>query len=140
MSLLALFTALAAAAAQPPVLAHDIERGAILGASDFVDGSTDAVAVTGGIEATAAVGLEAVRRLSAGHVVHGGDVMAPRLVRRGEPVTVRARAGALTITTTGRALADGRKGENIRVVVAATSRTVDGLVEGSGTVRVSIAD
>ena len=140
MSMLGVFAVLSVTVTHPPILAHDIERGAVLVASDFAEGPIGATFDAGGIEAEAAIGLEAVRRLSAGHVVRSNDVAAQRLVRRGEPVTLRARSGALTITTTGRALADGRQGDNIRVVIAATSRTIDGLVDGNGTVRINIAD
>jgi flagella basal body P-ring formation protein FlgA len=140
MSILALFAALAGASSHPPVLVHDIERGAILAAADFADGPVNGDAYTGGIEAETAIGLEAVRRLSIGHVVRGNDVATPRLVKRGELVTVRARSGGLTITTSGRALADGRKGDDIRVVLPATSRTIDGFVENGGSVLVDIAN
>lgn len=140
MSMLGMFAVLAAAATHPPVLVHDIERGAILVAGDFVANRAETTFFVGGIEADVAIGLEAVRRLSAGNVVRSNDVAAQRLVRRGEPVTLRARTGVLTITTIGRALADGRKGDNIRVVITATNRTIDGMVEGSGSVRVNIAD
>jgi flagella basal body P-ring formation protein FlgA len=58
-----------------------------------------------------------------------------RLVRRGEPVTLRLRQGALTIATAGRSLGEGGKGERVRVVALATRRTLEGVVEGPGEVR-----
>ena len=77
-----------------------------------------------------------MRDLSAGATVRPGDLVAPRLVRRGEPVTVALRAGNLVITAAGRALSSGGRGEPVRVVVPATNRTLDGIVEGSGAVRI----
>ena len=65
-----------------------------------------------------------------------GKVAAPKLVRRGQPVTLAVRSGALTITAQGRALADGREGDPVRVVTP-SSRTVEGIVEASGAVRVA---
>jgi len=62
-------------------------------------------------------------------------VEAERLVRRGAPVTLKLRSGSLTIATVGRALADGKRGERVRVVSLATRRTLDGLVDGPGEVR-----
>lgn len=58
-----------------------------------------------------------------------------RMIRRGEPVTLRVRSGTLTIATAGRALGDGRLGERVRVVATATRRTLEGIVEGPGEVR-----
>ncbi|GAA4009844.1 hypothetical protein GCM10022280_03640 [Sphingomonas swuensis] len=58
-----------------------------------------------------------------------------RLVRRGQPVTLLIRSGALRIATAGRALSDGQLGQRIRVVALATRRTLDGVVENNGEVR-----
>jgi flagella basal body P-ring formation protein FlgA len=58
-----------------------------------------------------------------------------RLVRRGEPVTLRLQSGSLTIATAGRALADGQRGARVRVVALATRRTLEGIVEGPGEIR-----
>ena len=58
-----------------------------------------------------------------------------RLVRRGEPVTLRLQSGPLTIATAGRALGDGSKGARVRVVAFSTRRTLEGVVEGPGEVR-----
>jgi flagella basal body P-ring formation protein FlgA len=64
------------------------------------------------------------------------QVAVPKLVRRGQPVTLTVRSGALTITAQGRALADGRESDMVRVVTSA-SRTLEGVVEASGAVRVA---
>ena len=66
-------------------------------------------------------------------------VAAPKLVRRGQPVTVAVRLGALTITAQGRAQTDGREGDMVRVVTS-SSRTLEGVVEASGAVRVAAAN
>ena len=67
------------------------------------------------------------------------EVAAPKLVRRGQPVTLAVRSGALTITAQGRALTDGREGDMVRIVTSA-SRTLEGVVEASGAVRVAAAN
>lgn len=82
-------------------------------------------------------GMEAARRLTAGAVVRASDVTTPRLIRRGEPVTIYVRSGGLTISTPGRALDNGGKGDLVRVVANSTSRTLDTEVEGSGAVRIA---
>lgn len=118
------------------VLAHPIEKGARIEASDFAVEPRAPAAARGALSAEDADGMEAARRLAAGAIVRRGDVMRPQLVRRGDPVTIRIVSGALVIASGGRALASGGQGETVRVVANSTSRTLDGIVEGSGTVRV----
>ncbi|WP_114228907.1 MULTISPECIES: flagellar basal body P-ring formation chaperone FlgA [Sphingomonas] len=117
-----------------PVLAHDVERGDLLSASDFVldERPTPVGPIAGPGQV---LGKEALRHLAAGSVVKASDVAEPRLVKRGEPVTLVIRSGSLLIRAQGRALGDGRKGDLVRVVATPTNRTLDGMVEGSGAVR-----
>lgn len=135
--LLAAATATMPATHATPVLARPVERGEILSAEDFVSEEQPGPAVAGALAPAAARGMEAVRRLAPGSIVRAGDVMPPRLVRRGEPVTLTVRAGALTITAQGRALGDGRRGDFVRVVTLAGSRTLEGAVDGPATVRIA---
>ncbi len=134
--------ALALAAAGPdgdvevPVLGHAVQKGDRLEAGDFTVEGRPAATARGALAIDEAAGMEASRNLAAGAVVRRGDVMRPQLVRRGEPVTIRIVSGALVITASGRALSGGGQGDAVRVVTTATSRTLDGKIEGSGTVRV----
>jgi flagella basal body P-ring formation protein FlgA len=70
-------------------------------------------------------------------MVRASDVIRPQLVRRGEPVTIALRQGGLSITTAGRALGNGAAGEFVRIVSLSTNRTLDGVVEATGLVRVA---
>ena len=90
----------------------------------------------GAVPASQAAGRESVRNMPAGAVVRASDLVAPRLVRRGEPVNIVVRSGGLTISTQGRALASGGVGDMVRVVAASTNRTLDGIVDGNGAVRI----
>ena len=81
--------------------------------------------------------MEASRNLPAGMVVRQTDLMRPQLVHRGEPVSIRIVSGPLVIAAAGRALSGGAKGEPVRVVTNTTSRTLDGVIEGSGSVRIT---
>jgi len=136
LSLLAA-TQAAAGAVEAPVLTRAVERGEVLSSSDFGTEEKNAAQARGAIEPQEADGMEATRRLAAGSVVRANDIMAPRLVRRGEPVTIYVRSNGLTITALGRALGNGAAGDRVRIVADATSRTLDGVVEGSGAVRVA---
>ncbi|MDP5280355.1 flagellar basal body P-ring formation chaperone FlgA [Sphingomonas sp. DG1-23] len=122
---------------QVSVLAHPIEKGTRLDRGDFESEARTPAAARGALAAEDAVGMEAARNLTAGMIVRRSDLMKPQLVRRGEPVTIRIVSGALVITSSGRALNGGGQGEMVRVVTNTTNRTLDGTIEGSGTVRIA---
>jgi flagella basal body P-ring formation protein FlgA len=122
---------------QVAVLARPIEKGTRLERGDFESEGRAPAAARGALSADDASGMEAARNLTAGNIVRRSDLMKPQLVRRGEPVTIRIVAGALVITASGRALNGGGQGEMVRVVTNNTNRTLDGTIDGSGTVRVA---
>jgi flagella basal body P-ring formation protein FlgA len=118
------------------VLSRPIARGERVTAADFAIEERASGAGRGAVGPADAAGMEAARNLSAGSVVRPADLVRPRLVRRGQPVTIRIVSGSLTITAAGRALSDAASGEPARVVADATSRTLEGVVDGAGTVRI----
>lgn len=132
----------AIAPAQPPevvrvaVLAHPIARGDLLAPSDFTEEERAISQARNALHARDCAGLEARRALSAGAVVTANDLMPQQLVRRGEPVMIRVVSGGMTISASGRALSNGAKGEMVRVVTTTTNRTIDGVVESAGSVRI----
>ena len=143
-----LLTALACAApaqaqvaAQPqpevPVLVRDVGKGELLDVSDFGFEPRPLAQGRGAIGPDAAAGKEAARALRAGAPVRSTDLIRPQLVRRGEPVALTVRSGGLLITAQGKALSGGAKGDLVRVLNTATSRTLDGVVEKAGSVRIA---
>lgn len=126
----------AADTAEVAVLARPVAKGELLSAADFANEMRGASAARGALAPADAAGLEAGRNLAAGMIVRSGDLVRPRLVRRGEPVTISWRQAGLTITTSGRALGSGGTGDLVRVV-ASTNRTFDAVVEGAGAVRIT---
>lgn len=124
------------ATVEAAVLGRAVARGEVLAADDFTTAPRSAAQARGVLAAADAAGREAVRNLAAGSVVRASDLVQPRLVRRGEPVTITIRSGGLAIATGGRALASGGAGDLVRVVSLSTNRTLDGTVEGPNAVRV----
>ncbi len=82
------------------------------------------------------IGLESRRSLRQGQPIRRGQVRRPRLVRRGDIVTLELRRPGLLLTALGRALEDGARGEVIRLVNLDSERPLRGRV--SGTRRVTI--
>ena len=127
----------AATEVEVPVLVRDVAKDELLSASDFAVEPRPASQVRGALEIGSAAGKEALRQLRAGSVVRSGDLIKPQLVRRGEPVSITVRNGGLTITAQGRALSGGGQGDLIRVVNTTTNRTLDGIVDKTGSVRIA---
>ncbi|MAI63186.1 MAG: flagella basal body P-ring formation protein FlgA [Micavibrio sp. TMED27] len=66
------------------------------------------------------------------------DIEAPRIVKRGENVTMVFKEGPLVLTAQGKALEFGAKGDAIRVTNLTSSRTVEAIVTGEKEVSVSV--
>jgi flagellar basal body P-ring formation protein FlgA len=128
----------AAQSATPVVLAQPVAAGTVIGADDLrVWGMGDPPPMRGALAAANIVGRAAARRLAAGAVVREGDVRAPQVIQRGEPVTLVLRSGALTISTQGQALNAAGLGEPVRVMCDSTKRTLSGRAEAPGRVVVA---
>jgi flagella basal body P-ring formation protein FlgA len=86
----------------------------------------------------AAIGRTAARTLVAGSLVSPPDLVAPRAIHRGDAVTLIARAGALEVRASGRALSDAGVDERVSVENATTRRVLQGVVAASGEVVVAL--
>lgn len=118
------------------VLAHTVQRGEVLGADDFTRADILVSQARDTLSAQEAAGREARRTMRGGVPVRATDLAEPRLILRGEPVTIRLRSGALTISASGRALGDAARGKPVRVFNEATNQTLDAIAEEAGVVRV----
>ncbi|MGM0679730.1 MAG: flagellar basal body P-ring formation chaperone FlgA [Pseudomonadota bacterium] len=78
------------------------------------------------------------RSLRQARVLNPATVARPRLVRRGDEVTIIARAGNLTIHVKGTALMDGTEGKKIRVRNLRSREELQATVIGPGKVKVTI--
>lgn len=87
-------------------------------------------------DAEAAVGLEARVAIYAGKPVRPGDLGPPTLVERNQMVTLVYLSGGLAISTEGRALARGSKGDEVRVMNLGSRNTVTGRIGPDGAVYV----
>lgn len=115
---------------QLPVLRQPVPRGTevvpeMLTTAWFPPDGLPAEVLT---DADAVIGREAVRRLPAGRPLTTADLAEPRLVRRGESVTVVYRAPGLEVTGLARALEDGAQGETVRLMNPDTRRPLRGVV------------
>jgi flagella basal body P-ring formation protein FlgA len=84
------------------------------------------------------VGKRMARSLAAGRPLNRLAVAAPKLVRRGQKVTLLAEIQGLTVRMQGTALADASEGELVRVRNQTSKRVVEGVVKREGLVQVRL--
>lgn len=122
------------------VIARPLARGAAIQREDLEIVQRDLGGLSYGYFDTpeAAVGKMAKQPLSAGQILRVNQVVSPKLVRRGEQVTLRVFADGFVVSVAGSALADGVLGQRIRVRNERSRRVVEGEVVAAGAVRVSI--
>ena len=115
-----------------PVLKAPLRLGSTIGENDVTTLSVPSKSLNHDVflHAEDLVGLTPRRMIAAGKPVKANDVQAPRIVARGEAVTLIYKAGALNLTARGKALEFGAKGDVIRVVNTQSNRSIDAIVTG----------
>ena len=83
-------------------------------------------------------GMLLARPVQAGAIITPGVLKARRLIRRGQQVTLVAQRGGLAVKMKGKAMADGARGEVIRVQAVNSRRIVEGEVLAPGVVKVTL--
>lgn len=89
-------------------------------------------------DAAALDGRRLRRPVSAGETLAIDALAVAPVIRRGEQVTLLARAGAMEIRVAAIALSDGRPDEHIRVQNPASQRVIEGVVRAAGLVEVPL--
>jgi flagella basal body P-ring formation protein FlgA len=82
------------------------------------------------------IGQQVKRRISVGNVIYSHQLKIPLRIKKGDTVNVTAKVGALSVITSGIALTNGRKGEQIDVKNRRSSRIVRAEITGTNSVKV----
>ncbi|MBS1167681.1 MAG: flagellar basal body P-ring biosynthesis protein FlgA [Proteobacteria bacterium] len=122
-----------------PVLNRPINRRDVIHASDVTTVRIDKRRVPGSavIDTNDLVDMAAKHPLRAGEVIATADIEPPRVILRGDLVTLQYSRPGLTLSARGRALGDGAKGDLVSVLNEQSKRTIQGVVTGAGTVEVT---
>lgn len=120
------------------VAARPLPRGHRLQATDLRRQTMELGALAGHYLLDDASALDqALRRgVTAGERLTPALLQAPLLVRRGDPVTLQVHSPSFAIRTSGKAMANGARGDRIAVENPASRRVVQGTVTGEGKVTV----
>lgn len=121
------------------VLARSVASGETISADVFTTEARDATRIAGAAIADPAdaIGRSARRTLVAGSVLTAGDLVAPRLVRRGDTIALISRQDGIEVRMAGKALADAGARERVSVENLSSRRVVQGTVDEAGDVIVS---
>ena len=121
------------------VLIRGIAPGETITADAFVPETRDASRIVGAAVAdpAQAVGRVARRMLSAGAVLSATDLVAQRLIRRGDNVALVSRRGGVEVRVVGKALGDAGESARVTVENLSSRRVVQGVVGPGGDVWVS---
>lgn len=122
------------------VLSRSVAAGEAITADTFTAQQRDAARIAGAAIAdpAEAIGRSARRTLVAGTVLTAGDLVTPRLVRRGDTIALVSHEGGIEVRMAGRALADAGVRERVSVENLSSRRVVQGTVNEAGDVRVGL--
>ncbi len=121
------------------ILNRGIAAGETVGAADITTAQRDAARIAGAALAdpAAAVGRVARRTLAAGSLLSANDLVAQRLIRRGDSVSLVSRRGGVEVRVAGKALADAGENERVSVENLSSRKIVQGTVAATGDVFVT---
>lgn len=121
------------------ILNRGISAGETIAAADITSAQRDVARIAGAALAdpAAAVGRVARRTLSAGSLLAANDLVAQRLVRRGDSVALVSRFGGVEVRVAGKALADAGENERVSVENLSSRKVVQGTVAATGDVFVT---
>ena len=122
------------------VAAVPLTRGKVLAADDVMLADREVGTLPGGYLTTAdaAIGRVVRRNIPAGAAVAPALLESPVLVKRGQPVTLEAKAGAITVQMTGIAQADGALGQTIPVRNDSSRKVLQGVVRNEKSVQILV--
>jgi len=122
------------------VAGEPLRRGNVIEASQLRTERRNLATMTSGYYGSpqAVAGQALKRSLNPGDPVLPYQLTQPKLVRRGEQVTLMAEVGAAQVRMSGKALADGVAGQRVRVRNLSSRRVVEGTVVAPGLIRVSL--
>lgn len=113
-----------------PVLKDTTRAGTIIGPRDIetIDVAEFTLKQDTILTAENLIGTTPRRLLNAGQPVKANEIEAPKIVERGEYITMIFKQGPLHLTARGKALEHGAKGDLIRVVNTGSNQTVEAMV------------
>jgi flagella basal body P-ring formation protein FlgA len=120
------------------VAAHAIVSGSVLTPADLRVEQHDVTELPPGYldDPAIAVGRTAARPISGGAVLSNQQLVASRVLQRGQTVTLVADAGGMSVRMAGRALADAMVNQRVRVQNLSSGKIVEGIARSEQVVEI----
>ena len=124
--------------AEVPILRRNFLPGEIIRASDVAWKSerVDLFGYNTVLDVDKLIGYAARRPITGGRPVRASDIKPQILVQKGAMVTVSYRTASMAITTRGKALEKGFRGQTIRIKNLKTDKVIYGQVVGADAVAI----
>lgn len=123
-----------------PVLKDTMQSGQIINATDLSLAEVKEKDFVAGtiVDEDKLIGMTPRNKvLISGRPIRQNEIIAPKIVSRGDFVTISLQSGALNLTTEGKAMESGAKGDIIRVVNTSSNIAIQAIITGEKEVRVS---
>lgn len=120
------------------IAAHSIVMGAVLSANDLRVEQHDMSELPLGFldDPGIAVGLTAARAIAGGSMLTNQQLMASKVVQRGQSVTLVADAGGMSVRMAGKALSDGMMNQRVKVQNLSSGKVVEGVARSEQVVEI----
>lgn len=121
-----------------PVLSRPLKAGDIISGTDinYIDVRQRDLPKGALSQIADLQGMAAAKALGAGRPIRNVDIALPRLVDRGELVTVFYKEGPIALSAKGKALQNGAQGEIVRIVNLSSNKHLQGMVTGTNQVTI----
>jgi flagella basal body P-ring formation protein FlgA len=121
-----------------PVLARSLARNTVISEADIKLVSQPLQAQANGViyNPEHIIGMELTRSLDAGSTVRVNQLRAPKVIKRGQQVTLVAGMNGLEVRIQGKAMKDAAEGEWVTVTALDTGKKIEGIAHSDGTVSV----
>ena len=124
---------------QVPVMRGNLSPGDVISRADieYISMPGDRLGGNTVMEVEQILGLAARRGLRAGSPIRVNDLQQPVMVKKNSLVQLRFDTAYMQLSTQGRALDSGARGEVVRVMNLRSKVIVQGTVDGDGLVRIA---
>lgn len=120
------------------VASYPLARGSVITENDIRVENRDTSAIDNGfvLRPEQAVGMEVKSPLRQGEPLRLSQLVEPLAVSRGDKVIIEAGRNGMSVTAPGQAMANGRNGDQIKVMNTNSERIIHAIVTGPGRVSV----
>jgi flagella basal body P-ring formation protein FlgA len=120
------------------VASRSLNRGSLLSPGDIHLEERDVTSIKSFYlhDKTQAMGKNLKRRLKPGQVLTSPMLSPPKIISKGQEVSIEAQSGPVTVRMTGIAMSDGKMGQQIRVKNLRSNKIIRAKVSGDSEVQV----